>query len=89
MLNKTEIENYIKQFRADFIKSSDTTSIYKSPSKRHNSNRGKLKSVLFILRSLLDFIILKLGLFFPKFRNKRIVYTAYNFTTTVDGIVED
>lgn len=86
MLTKKEIESYIKQLRAEEIDFKGGVS-HTSPSK--GSINSKLQAALFIIYSIVDFMALKIALLSAKNRAKKIVYSAYNFTNTVDGVVED
>ncbi|HUH52262.1 MAG TPA: hypothetical protein VLZ11_09185 [Flavobacterium sp.] len=90
MLKKEQIEQYIKELRVSNIKfdSQLGDEVFKN-TKEVNPVLQKIKVLVFIILSFIDFIILKSALLFPKFRNKKIVYTTPRFTTITNDVVED
>lgn len=85
MLPKNEIEQYIKMLRTTQI-------VHDSEAPKKENKKSVIsifKPLFFIFKSVVDFLLLKLLLLFPKYRNKKIVYTSARFTTSSNGIVED
>lgn len=82
-LSKQEIEHYVKSLR-DTPNSQDNSSFAKKV-----SDYNRLKTLIFILKSMVDFMVLKIRLYLPKYRNKKIIYTSSRFTTITNGVVED
>lgn len=85
-----KIEEYIKELRADeqaFM--SDIALLDSERVRGEDGLKTKRTAVFFMLCSLVDFLQLRFLLFFSYFRNKRVVYTSSNFSTTENGVVED
>src|SRR5690554_5027288 len=90
MLNKHQIEQYIKELRVSNIKFDFQLGdeVFKN-NKKVNPVLQKIKVLGFIVLSFFDFLMLKFVLFIPKYRNKKIVYTTRRFTTITNDVVED
>lgn len=90
VLDNHKIEQYIIKLRADERAFIDVA-VDSSQREELSVNNLKARSIalFFILRSLIDFFQLKFMLLFKSFRDKRIVYTSSNFSTTEKGVVED
>jgi hypothetical protein len=89
MLNKHQIEDYINEFRANNKQLNVKNNAEFENINKQNPFFDKLNVLIFILRSLLDFVVLKFVLLSKKYQEKNIVYTSYRFTTTNNGITED
>lgn len=90
MLNKKEVKEYIQELRGFSIQfEANKEQTVTTKGNKGNFLAIKLKSFLFICHSFIDLVILKLHLLFPKYRNKKIVYTTPRFTSDINGRLED
>src|SRR5690606_10803445 len=89
MLNKHQIEDYINEFRANNKQLNVKNNAEFENINKQNLFFDKLNVLIFILRSMIDFVVLKFVLLLQKYQEKNIVYTSYRFTTTHNGITED
>lgn len=87
LLSQKNIELYISTLVEDEVNFKNGVNNIKI--KKVNKFNLLISNFIFILVSIYDFFILKILLYNKKFRQKKIVYTAYNFTNTINGKLED
>ena len=86
----SEIEKFIDNLRLDEEEFKQGLNKATNAS-LHNKRRFRVsfEHAIFILKSLIDLITLRVALIQNKTKAKRIVYTAYNFCNIIDGNYED
>lgn len=89
-MNITEIEKYIHELRLDEEHFKQGLNSQKnSATERPSLLKTVGINMVFIVKSVFDYLGLRLNLAKKESRAKRIVYTAYNFCNKVDGKYED